>query len=1029
MEKFTKGSEWRRWDLHVHTKDTFKNDLFNSGDFDQFCIVFFRKAIENNIKVIGVTDYFSLLNYKKVLNYIENIDDNENFTPSEIKSIKDIFILPNIELRLLPVTDRGRMVNLHIIINPDYVSDFEQDFLGSIDMTIGDIPYKMNENGLIQLGKSKGASNDLDALKLGVESFVVSHEKINKVLKNRPNLKDNLITIVSNSNHDGVSAFQKHFDFFEEVDKNSLEEVRKAIYFLSDFIFSGNPKDKSYFLGQKKNSQGIIIDDEYAIVEKCGSLKPVIHGSDAHSEDELFKPDQERNCWIKADPTFKGLKQLLNEPEHRIYIGDKPDVLKNISLNRTKKINKLIITANTDYDNSHGIWFDEVEIPLNMELVAIIGNKGNGKSAIADIIALCSNYKGSVDDYSFLNPKKFNIGNGKIAKNFTAKLIWESGMESGKILSDLKTENDVELVKYLPQGYFEKLTNEIESIEEFRTEIENVVFTHISDENKIGYHNFKDLLNYKTEIIESEIRIEKDKIERINREIVLKESKLNPEYISKIEARRKLKQAEIDALIKPEPVLNPNDDPNILKFNEEVNEKINIIKDQMIVLSDDYNAIILEHKTLIQTNEKINNLKQRIVSRISEFENFKEEIGLELENYDIKVNEIIKSEYYLTPLNTLLDTVSLKVVELAKKIDDKAEGSLQFLILQKENELQIAKSGLGEDEKKYQKYLEEKNQWDEMRKTLIGNATITDTLIFFESEILYINEQLNIDLQILKDRRLTFVKKIYEKKLSILEIYKGVKTSIDEIIDINSTLLSDYKISVEASFNLTQNLQRDFLRFISSNKIGTYYGKDNAEIQFKKIISNAEIIDFNDISDLITILNQSLFKDLRDSNFNETHIENQIVDVDSFYDYLYSLDYLEINYQLKQDDKDLQQLSPGEKGALLLIFYLLLDKNDIPLLIDQPEDNLDNQSVANILVPFIKTAKKFRQVIIVTHNPNLAVVADADQVIYVELNKKDDNRFAFKSGSIENPEINKCIVKVLEGAMPAFNKRKDKYYN
>lgn len=75
-----------------------------------------------------------------------------------------------------------------------------------------------------------------------------------------------------------------------------------------------------------------------------------------------------------------------------------------------------------------------------------------------------------------------------------------------------------------------------------------------------------------------------------------------------------------------------------------------------------------------------------------------------------------------------------------------------------------------------------------------------------------------------------------------------------------------------------------------------------------------------------------------------------------------------------------------------MIFYLLLDLRDIPLIIDQSEDNLDNQSVAKVLVPFIKAAKKRRQIILVTHNPNLAVVADSDQVIYVKIDKENNQQ-------------------------------------
>ena len=105
----------------------------------------------------------------------------------------------------------------------------------------------------------------------------------------------------------------------------------------------------------------------------------------------------------------------------------------------------------------------------------------------------------------------------------------------------------------------------------------------------------------------------------------------------------------------------------------------------------------------------------------------------------------------------------------------------------------------------------------------------------------------------------------------------------------------------------------------------------------------------------------------------------------------------------------------------------MLDMSDIPLFIDQPEDNLDNQSVYEILVTFLKKAKKRRQIIMVTHNPNLAVVADAEQIIHVSIDKKNKNDFDFCSGSIENPEINDRVVKILEGTMPAFDNRRLKY--
>jgi predicted ATPase len=112
---------------------------------------------------------------------------------------------------------------------------------------------------------------------------------------------------------------------------------------------------------------------------------------------------------------------------------------------------------------------------------------------------------------------------------------------------------------------------------------------------------------------------------------------------------------------------------------------------------------------------------------------------------------------------------------------------------------------------------------------------------------------------------------------------------------------------------------------------------------------------------------------------------------------------------------------------LLLIFYLALDKSDIPLVIDQPEENLDNQSVFTLLAQFIKKAKEKRQVIIVTHNPNLAVVCDADQFIHVRIEKHNKNKVIINSGALENPEINKAVVDILEGTYEAFDTRDNKY--
>ena len=89
---------------------------------------------------------------------------------------------------------------------------------------------------------------------------------------------------------------------------------------------------------------------------------------------------------------------------------------------------------------------------------------------------------------------------------------------------------------------------------------------------------------------------------------------------------------------------------------------------------------------------------------------------------------------------------------------------------------------------------------------------------------------------------------------------------------------------------------------------------------------------------------------------------------------------------------------------------------------------MDNETVVSLLVPVLTEAKKRRQIIMVTHNPNLAVVCDAEQVIWSTFDRKKSSKISYSAGAIENPEINKHVVNVLEGTISAFNNRSNKYH-
>jgi hypothetical protein len=225
-------------------------------------------------------------------------------------------------------------------------------------------------------------------------------------------------------------------------------------------------------------------------------------------------------------------------------------------------------------------------------------------------------------------------------------------------------------------------------------------------------------------------------------------------------------------------------------------------------------------------------------------------------------------------------------------------------------------------------------------------------------------------------------------------------------------------------------LEQQLLGKVNQGRKGTFSGVEEGKLMLKQLVDS---IDFDSEDEVVkftkTLLDQFLL-DYRVSPKVPVALRDQLKTGNKpldLIDTIFGLEHLSPKYKLRWSGKDLDQLSPGEKGTLLLIFYLLIDKRDNPLIIDQPEENLDNQTVYEILVPCLREARHKRQVIIVTHNPNLAIVCDADQVIHCRIDKINKNRVTYTSGAIENPTINHLTIDVLEGTRPAFEHRGSKY--
>ena len=121
--------------------------------------------------------------------------------------------------------------------------------------------------------------------------------------------------------------------------------------------------------------------------------------------------------------------------------------------------------------------------------------------------------------------------------------------------------------------------------------------------------------------------------------------------------------------------------------------------------------------------------------------------------------------------------------------------------------------------------------------------------------------------------------------------------------------------------------------------------------------------------------------------------------------------------------KELQHHSLGQRASALILFVLSQRENDL-IIIDQPEDDLDNQTIYEDVIKLVRKMKPKVQFIFATHNPNIPVLGDADQIHACSFM---DDKIAVQSAGIDDTVQQKTIVDIMEGGREAFNRRKEIY--
>jgi len=1012
--KYPRGSEWHKWDLQVHTPDSLVHKY--SGDDLWGRFIHDLEQLPPEFKVIGINDYIFLDGYKRVL--VEK-------AKGRLANIE--LFLPVIELRLDKFGgSQGHLsrVNYHVIFSNELKPDvIEQQFLNALCSKYVLLPRydHFRTNGKWAALPTKRSLKDLgqliiesvpekerakfdDPLIEGFNNFCISLEAIHDALRSHY-FKGKVLTAVGKTEWANI-----------KWNDHSIAE-KKSIINRANLVFISAETVEDWAKAKKS-------------LTDAGVNDRLLDCSDAHAFSDVVYKDRIGKCftWIKADTAFEGLLQVLNEPNERVFVGEIPPKLVCVQNNKTKHIRSVHIGKKQNAPLTE-VWFDNT-IPLNPGLVAIIGNKGKGKSALTDTIGLLCNTK-QHRDFTFLSADNFRQLKDNKAKHFQATLTWESGMTITKGLEEPVDEQQPELVKYIPQNFLEKICTQLGRIEEsaFDRELKKVIFSHVDVPGRLGKASLDELITDKTSEANAKIQILKQELHRINEEIVVLEEKACPEYRQKLENLLAHKQHELEVHEKSKPVKIPKPENDPLKQQEISAVATAIEKARKDLAEYEYQITVAsqEQSKQVQLISIADKLLAKLENLQRQFQTFATESRKDLESLGLSLDSILK---FSIDKQSLLDKRK-SALEQKTKVDEQLDPSKPGVLTQKkleiEKQIEQLQTKLDEPNKKYQAYTVALKTWEQQRETIIGDEKSTGTVKYYEKQL----QDLKVIPELFKESRtlrLTKAKEIHAVIRQLADTYRELYAPIHKFIETRPLAKEKFQLNFEVGI-VDTGFGSNFFDIISHGVAGTFCGVEEGHKMLKSIF---EQHDFNTEAGI-----ESFLIEIIDSLENDRHPGGKnvsVVDqirkgktVIGLYDLIFSLEYLKPRYALRMGDKELHQLSPGERGTLLLVFYLLVDKDDIPLVIDQPEENLDNQTVYELLVPCMKEAKQRRQVLIVTHNPNLAVVCDAEQVIFADLDKKSNYRMNYLSGSIEDLIINKAIVDILEGTRPAFDKRDDKY--
>lgn len=910
-----KGSEWNIWDLHVHTPASLVHH-FEAGDDCDVWEQYIRdlENLPKEVKVLGINDYLFIDGYKKVLEYkaqgrLQNIE----------------LILPVVEFRLSQFGGNRLFsrVNFHVIFSNEVNADVIQaQFLNALQNKYHLAPEynSMTWGGVI-------TRDNLEDLGRRIIESVPEEEKVNydsALIEGFNNLNLSYKDII-----DALDHAPQYFEgkYLTAIGKTEWADIKwndssiaekKNIINCVDFVFTAAESVDSYNAALNSLTESKVNNR-------------LLDCSDAHRNINSTDKDRIGNCrcWIKAETTFEGLKQVLYEPEERKAVSQLPPQMKN----------SYQVIDRVELDES-GFWNDVIEI--NPNLNTIIGGRATGKSTLLKAIASKQANVKLKDEDDFVRNHLTGV-----------KVIWADGNEH--------PENQID---FFHQSYMHELAEDRDALNEVLKGIiaekdeQHILTTYESTNNQLKGQLARDILSIfqNREIIKgttAKIR-EKGNKSGITKEVTELKTKLlelsKGAAMTDEELTKYQEQSELIAG-KEKLIVTATHDVSLLKTSLQYSvvngEYIREAGLDGLEYSDNQMRVQTTFNTLQRkaTAAWKSFIEQTINATEEAIEKLKKEIT------DIKETELFKKGQKFYVDNKEIGDLKTKIEEEEKKVTE-----IELL----EKELQQQKI---EENRLFEAIVTNHLRYFSNTKNVIDNLA-------FETEGLLISTQ---------------------RRLRQNELNGFLENALNQ----RSGERQQYLAELESGYaNDTETTIRDFLKKALNDEI---------------VLKN-----YNEIQQVVTRLLS----------------ENWFV----------------LDYELFYQNDTFAQMSSGKQAFVIL--KLLLDFSDKknPILIDQPEDSLDNRAIYNELVTYIIRKKKERQIILVTHNPNVVVSSDTENVIVANQqgnDSKNDNgcRFQYASGALENtcPKDTTCeyilksqgirehVCEILEGGEAAFIKREQKY--